>query len=134
MKIIVAGSRGISKWPVYNFLDETSIPWLLKATEIVSGLAEGPDTWGKIWAEDCEMPVKEFPAEWEKYGKQAGIFRNIAMGNYADGLIAFWDGRSRGTRHMIEVMLNSGKPVHVEIIKTETAERESKGPSFTKAG
>ena len=44
-----------------------------------------------------------FPADWDKYGKAAGYKRNGEMARNADALIAFWDGKSRGTKHMIDL-------------------------------
>lgn len=107
MKTIVAGSRN---WvlDIWDELDKHS-----EITEIVSGLAKGPDTYGKLWAIERGVPVKEFPALWEQYGRKAGILRNIEMGDYADQLLAFWDGKSSGTKHMIQYMKSLNKPVEV---------------------
>jgi hypothetical protein len=85
----------------------------LYPTEIVCGLAKGADTSGKEWADCHDIPVTFFPAEWKKFGKSAGALRNREMGNYADVLLAFWDGKSRGTKHMIDYMRYLGKPVFV---------------------
>jgi hypothetical protein len=112
VKIIVAGSREFqTEFVVKTTLTEFFSNW--HRAEIVSGLAKGPDLWGKEWAELGGWPVKEFPADWKTHGKAAGAIRNEQMGNYADALIAFWDGNSRGTKHMIDYMLKLGKEVHV---------------------
>jgi hypothetical protein len=126
MKIIVAGSRTLNstfdEWVIYNKLDMSFVDWiLLPDLEIVVGGAEGPDRIGKAWAKDAAIPHKVFLPNWQVAGKKAGILRNVEMGSYADALIAFWDGKSRGTRHMINFMLDSGKPVHVEIIEHQAA-------------
>lgn len=76
-------------------------------------MAEGPDLIGKAWAEKLGFPVKEFYPNWKTHGSYAGHLRNEDMGNYADALVAFWDGRSTGTRHMIEYMKKLGKPHRV---------------------
>lgn len=76
------------------------------------GCAKGIDTKGAMWADERGIPVKEFHADW-KQGRGAGIQRNIEMGSYADALIAIWDGKSKGTQHMISHMLRRAKPVYV---------------------
>jgi len=81
--------------------------------EIVSGKAKGADTFGEEFARVWSIPVKEFPADWDQYGKAAGHRRNYEMAKYADVLIAFWDGESRGTRDMIDTALREGLEIHV---------------------
>ena len=60
--------------------------------------------------------IKRFPADWGKYGKKAGIIRNRAMAEYADALLAYWDGKSSGTRNMIEIARELGLKVGVKIV------------------
>lgn len=102
MKVIVAGSRDFDeKNRIWRLLDRLYDKY--PDLEIVSGLARGPDTIGKHWAEFNNVPVHEFPANWNKYGKAAGYRRNEQMAQFADALMAFWDGSSRGTMHMINL-------------------------------
>ena len=75
-----------------------------------SGDAAGADTMGARWANNNNIPIKHFPAEWDRYGKSAGYIRNAEMGEYADALIAFWNGHSTGTKHMIKTMKINKKP------------------------
>ena len=82
-------------------------------SEIVCGLAKGADSLGKKYAEENSIKVKDFPAEWKIYGRKAGILRNEKMGNYADIAIVFWDGKSIGSKHMIQYMKKLGKLVSV---------------------
>ena len=99
MKTIIAGSRDITNPKhLHDALDEIDFD----ITEVVCGLADGVDTMGLDFAIDYKVPYKTFPADWEKYGRKAGPIRNVQMGDYADALIAIWDGKSRGTKHMIE--------------------------------
>ncbi len=49
------------------------------------------------------IKIIEFPADWEKFGKKAGYIRNEEMAKYSDSCIVFWDGKSKGTKHMIEL-------------------------------
>ena len=106
MKTIIAGTRNFND---YQFLKEKIDNLDINITEIVSGTARGADILGERYAREHNIPVKRFPADWEKYGKGAGFIRNEQMGNYADYLIAFWDSKSRGTFHMIEYMKKIGK-------------------------
>jgi len=103
MKVIIAGSRDFND---YEFLCQKCDALLLNLEtyiEIVSGTARGADALGEQYAIERGYPVKRFPADWDTYGKSAGYRRNEQMANYADALIAFWDGKSRGTKHMIDL-------------------------------
>ena len=106
MKVIIAGSRTLND---YNFV-KTEIEKLnLEIDEVVCGEARGADSLGKRWAESKNIPVKSFYPEWDRIGTAAGMIRNHLMGDYADYLIAFWDGKSRGTKDMIDYMQQIGK-------------------------
>lgn len=116
MKVIIAGTRTIEDYQaIYYFIDNYYDKHPM--SRVVSGCADGVDSWGERWAFNWGIPLDQFHADWKQYGKKAGIRRNIEMGNYADALLAIWDGKSRGTRHMIDYMLDQGKPVTVEIIQ-----------------
>ncbi len=116
MKTIVAGSRLIRSYKdVEAAINESGF----HITEIVSGLANGPDTFGIEWAFRNGVKVKKFPAEWHKYGNGAGYRRNKQMAEYADALIAVWDGKSSGTKHMIEDAKKKGLQVFVKTVTHE---------------
>ena len=102
MKVIIAGSRDFND---YNRLRSVCDYMLQNQTdiEIVSGKAEGADTLGEDYAREKNFKLKPFPADWDTFGKSAGYRRNEQMAKYADALIAFWDGKSRGTGHMIDL-------------------------------
>lgn len=89
MKTIIAGSRDIQNYVVVSALIAKSG---FKISKVVCGTYWGVDLLGKRWAEENGIPVKEFPADWEKYGKSAGPRRNHAMARYADGLILIHHG------------------------------------------
>ena len=111
MRVIVAGSRGYTnKEYVYKVLDK--VYQKRKDIEIVTGLAKGPDTYGKEWAIENGVPYHEFPANWDKYGKQAGYLRNQEMAYFSDMLIAF-HLNSRGTAHMINIANEEGLKVAI---------------------
>lgn len=112
MKLIIAGSRDI------QVDSEFIYPWVSdKVTEIVCGMARGIDLCGKQFAEDYDLAVSEWPAEWDIFGKRAGYERNNLMSLHADELLAFWDGKSKGTRHMIQCMIDREKPFQVILIR-----------------
>lgn len=80
---------------------------------VISGAAPGADTLGSDWAVVNWTGLEEYPADWNTHGKKAGIIRNQEMAEKADVLVAFWDGESRGTKHMIDTALKQGLEVHV---------------------
>ena len=102
MKIIIAGGREFND---YDLLCQNCDKALSLQTEIeiVSGTANGADKLGEQYANEKGYLIKQFPADWDKYGKSAGYKRNEEMAKYADALIAFWDGKSKGTKHMIDL-------------------------------
>lgn len=106
MRVIVAGSRSIPDLLCLAALDILIRERRISPDEIVSGGARGPDTAGEMWAEKNGVKVTRFLPDWTKYGRRAGILRNEQMAAYAAEepgglLIAFWDGESFGTKHMI---------------------------------
>jgi ABC-type enterochelin transport system substrate-binding protein len=102
MKVIIAGGRkfkdyeSLKKYCDYILQNQSDI-------EIVSGTARGADRLGERYAEERGFPIKRFPAKWDEFGNSAGYIRNFEMAKYADGLIAFWNGISSGTKHMIDI-------------------------------
>jgi hypothetical protein len=115
MKLIIAGSRSIQDYNITRKAFDKLIrenPSIF-ITEIVSGMARGPDSHALAIAKENNIPVKKFPADWNLYGKRAGYVRNAEMANYADGLLAVYDGHSKGTKMMIELMNKITKSVFV---------------------
>lgn len=66
-----------------------------------------------MWARRNNVPVEKYPANWDKYGKSAGYIRNEEMAKVADSLLAIWDGKSRGTKHMIDIATKKGLTVFI---------------------
>lgn len=110
MRFIIAGGRNFDN---YDLLSQTCNQLREEITEIVSGKARGADSLGERWGNENNVPIKSFPANWDLHGKRAGYIRNSEMAEYADGLIAFWDGESKGTKHMIDTANTKGLEVHV---------------------
>jgi hypothetical protein len=123
MKVIIAGSRTLNN-PRYV---ETAVAqafnaWVSKDQdnwkqytnpEIVSGGAQGVDFLAETYAKKKAFKFTEFKADWDKHGRGAGFIRNTEMANYADALVAVWDGKSRGTFHMMGEMMKLGKRIFV---------------------
>lgn len=144
MKIIIAGSRSITDW---NFVHECIEDTILKLhferfstikiasqkellkrinegvkiiTEVISGGANGVDKLGEKWAKEQNIPIKRFPANWDKYGRKAGYLRNVEMAEYSDALIAVYDGKSKGTKHMIDIAKKKRLKVFIYTVKEGT--------------
>lgn len=102
LKIIIAGSRDFNN---YNLLKQKLNFYIgeHKDIEIISGTARGTDSLGERYAIEKGFSLQRFPANWQKYGKRAGYLRNEEMAKYASHAIIFWDGKSKGTAHMIEL-------------------------------
>ena len=111
-KVIIAGGRDFDD---YNLLKNVCNELFKKKSRfiIVSGKARGADNLGERFAKENEIEVKEFPANWGLYGKRAGFLRNEQMAEYANYLVAFWDGKSKGTKHMINLAKKKGLKVKV---------------------
>lgn len=118
MKVIIAGSRNIEDYDVVELAVLQSK--FEDITEVVSGCARGVDFLGEQWALNNNIPIRSFPAEWGLYGKSAGYIRNGKMAQYADALIAVWDGKSRGTKHMIDLAKERNLLVYVHIVREES--------------
>ena len=110
-KLIVAGGRDFTDQRLLerNILELANGIYADKALSLVSGMAQGADQMAYLFACKHNVVVYQFPADWDRYGKRAGYLRNETMAKFADGLLAFWDGQSKGTRHMIETMARMGR-------------------------
>lgn len=125
LRVIIAGSRDFDDFPkLMNSCNDilsgiTDKNNNLDKIKIVSGAARGADRLGEQYAKIVGYEVSRFPADWDGLGKRAGYVRNAEMAKYviADGnccvLIAFWDGKSKGTKHMIDLAEKNGLEVHI---------------------
>lgn len=114
-KIIIAGGRDFANYSLLkntcdNLLRESS---RLHDIVIVSGHAKGTDLLGEQYARERGYGIETYPADWRKHGRVAGPIRNFQMAGIADALIAFWDGKSRGTKNMIDLANRKGLEVAV---------------------
>lgn len=117
MKTIIAGSRDVTE---YNWVRIAVEESGFEITEVVSGGARGVDRLGERYAKENDISIKRFIPDWDGLGKKAGHVRNREMGDYADALIAIWDGVSKGTKGMIDYANNKGLEVYV-LIPGETS-------------
>lgn len=115
LKLIVAGSRDFNDYVLLSSeLNKLANgDFADRAVSIVSGMARGADAMAAHFARENGVMLYEYPADWDRLGKGAGFARNAQMAKDSDALLAFWDGRSPGTAHMIKTMTNMGKSVRV---------------------
>ena len=117
-RVVVAGCRDFFDYQkakefidfcLQNIKDEHTLIF-------VSGGAPGADALGERYAREHGYPIEHYPADWNKYGKSAGPIRNEQMAKAADFIICFWDGKSRGTRNMLECAKRYQKPYKIKEI------------------
>ena len=115
IRIIIAGGREFSDAAMLTAKVDQLIANLdPRSIEIVSGMARGADLLGWRYAEQRGLRRKAFPADWDTLPRYAaGFERNAVMAWYSSHLIAFWDGRSRGTSDMIELAQREGLDIRV---------------------
>ena len=131
MKLIIAGSRELREdsFPIIREKTDAFLWSLFEKNQkegrtfdgitIISGTARGADRLGERYGEENHYQIKRMPADWDKHGKSAGYKRNAEMAEQADALIVFWDGKSRGSKHMIDIWerSHSSKPHRVVFIQ-----------------
>ncbi len=113
MKLAIVGGRNFNDYTLLADTIFNSLCPLEFITEIISGGAKGADTLGDNFAENNGILLTIFPAEWAKYGKQAGYVRNQLIVDNCDMILAFWDGQSRGTADTIEKAKRAMKPTFI---------------------
>lgn len=110
MKVAIIGSRQLEIKNLSEYIPLTT-------TEIVSGGAKGIDTCAKKYAISANIKLTEFLPDYSKYGKSAPLYRNLKIIAYADEIIAFWDGKSRGRKFVIDNALKQNKKTAIIICK-----------------
>lgn len=118
MHIIIAGCRDFNDYSVVEKEVMDFIGKVIGKTEIeiISGGATGADTLGERFAKEHNLSLKIVPADWKTYGRSAGPRRNEQMARMAGTLVAFWDGKSRGTKNMVDTAKKLGLRVKVVIV------------------
>lgn len=116
MRIIIAGSRTFDN---YALLERTmdKLTFKLKKVIVLSGTADGADALGERWAlSKIGRVLMRYHPDWEKHGKSAGAVRNAEMVANAEALVAFWDGKSPGTKDVIS-KARKAKLKHIKVVK-----------------
>ena len=106
MKVAVIGSRNLQVEDLGPYLPEG-------LTELVSGGARGVDASARGYAQTHDVSLTEFLPDYARYGRAAPLRRNDQIVAYADLVLAFWDGKSRGTKFVIDQCKKMGVPVKV---------------------
>lgn len=135
-RVVIAGSRSLKDYASVAAVLDALLRPEKGAFEVVHGGAGGMDTWAGRWAHERGLPVTVMPAPWHilqgphvvrrtnraghVFNASAGLDRNLHMAAYANCVIALWDGKSRGTQHMITLAKLLGRPVTVEVLGRAT--------------
>lgn len=108
-RIAIVGSRD---YPAADLV-RAYVEQLPRDSVVISGGATGVDSWAVEVAQTCGLPVEVFPADWARLGRKAGPLRNGQIVAAADRVVAFWNGRSRGTLNTIVQGVRAGRHVIV---------------------
>ena len=112
MKVAIVGSRDFDDYSQLHYVIDR-IRLMYSVDGFVSGGAKGADSFAKIYADSCKIPIRVIKPDWKKHGRSAGFIRNGEIIKAADMVLAFWDGRSRGTKDSIDKALKAKKPCFV---------------------
>lgn len=112
MKLLIVGSRSFDSYE--RMESEIFRRYSVDQIDcIISGGAKGADTLARLFAQNHDIMLVEYPAKWDEFGGRAGILRNMEMVKAADEVIAFWDGASKGTQFTINYAKEKQKPLYV---------------------
>ena len=116
--VVIAGCRDYENYEEAKKYIDICLSDIRKENEIVivSGCARGADALGEKYAKENGFKVEKYPADWITYGRSAGPKRNEEMAKISDYVICFWDGKSRGTKSMIEYAKKYNKPLKIKRI------------------
>lgn len=113
-KVAIVGGRDFTDYKrVVDDMDTLRTEMDFPGIVIICGEARGADLLGRRYAEELGFKVESFPAKWGEHGKSAGYRRNIDMAVRADCVLAYWDGVSKGTKHMIDITKKKGKQLRI---------------------
>jgi len=121
MKLLIAGSRGYEHYNImalYSLFQDAAKLLSFDVHDsvdrekltIISGGARGVDSAGECWAGYMSLPFQLYAAQWDDLGKRAGYVRNAEMAEACDAAVLIWDGESKGTSHMRDLLVKAGKP------------------------
>ena len=109
MKVAIVGSRNADHIDIQKMI--AYIPE--NCSEIISGGADGIDTFAREIAQLLHLPVREYLPQYDKFGKAAPLERNKQIAASCDLLLAFWDNHSDGTGHIIAHCIQTGVPFRI---------------------
>jgi len=112
-KVIIAGGRNFNNYELLKQKCDYYLQFVEDEVMIISGCAIGADTLGEKYAIEKNYYLDKHPAYWDKYGKSAGYRRNKEMVDVASAAICFWDGKSKGTKHTIDLCKEKGIPCKI---------------------
>lgn len=118
-RVIIAGGRDFHDYALLKQTMDRLLSNIENNIVIVCGMARGADRMGERYAKERGLAIDYYPANWDLHGKRAGYIRNEQMVQNADALVAFWDGQSRGTKHMINTAKQYGLKIRVIRYKKE---------------
>ena len=122
--IIVAGSRGFEDYRLFAEIMRERIGMYEGTVIFVSGKAKtGGDAMIIDFCKEEGYPWTEYPADWDQHGKSAGYIRNHEMSLVATDAIVFWDGHSKGTKHMIDIAYE--KKLHVVTVLIDIIKKDN---------
>ena len=116
MRLAIVGSRTIRNIAVERYVSDD-------VEEIVSGGATGVDTCAAEYAKRPQLGLTVFLPQYERYGRAAPVVRNQMLVDYADRIIVFWDGFSKGSKSVIHYAKKRGKPLEIVLLDTECNEK-----------
>lgn len=115
LKLIIAGGRDFTNSDLMHerlqAMEELGL--FANGVELICGMAKGADNTGRLIFEQQGLTIHAYHPDWDGLGKRAGFVRNAQMGDDADMALIFWDGQSKGTKHMIDYMEKMNKPVYL---------------------
>ena len=116
VKVVIAGCRHYNDYEEAKTFIDKCLQNIRKDNTIiiVSGGCRGADRLGEIYAEENGFQIIRFLPDWEKYGKSAGPKRNKQMAEESDYVICFWDGKSKGTKTMIDYAKMHNRPLRIK--------------------
>ena len=120
-RVVVAGCRNYDDYREAKEYIDFCISEIKGKYELifVSGGCRGADFLGEKYALENGFKLETYPANWKLYGNSAGPRRNKEMAEKVDYVICFWDGKSRGTKSMIEFAKSMNIPIKIKMIKAE---------------
>lgn len=114
IRVIIAGGREFDDYVLLSKkMDYYLQQYDVDEITVISGTAKGADQLGEKYAKERGYNVVRMPADWKKHGKSAGYKRNQEMANVAMHCVCFWDQKSRGTGHMIDIATKGGLKLRV---------------------